>query len=54
MGRFRCLKDQTCIPLHKRCNGIKDCTDGWDEDAAICGMYHNDSYYLDRQAYANS
>ena len=39
MGRFRCLKDQTCIPLHKKCNGIKDCSDGWDEDKDMCSEY---------------
>ena len=40
-AQFTCTGSQICIPIGKKCDKVKDCSDGSDEDQNICtGMYH--------------
>lgn len=36
--QFAC--DGFCLPLDKRCDGVKDCIDAEDEKASLCGGEH--------------
>ena len=42
---FKCEKTGKCVSLVKRCDGKKDCSDGSDEDDAICSMFKLTFYY---------
>ena len=30
-GEFPCVLSEQCVPIEKRCNGVKECKDGTDE-----------------------
>ena len=39
-GGFVCQADRICTYPYAACNGVKDCSDGADEDPALCGAYN--------------
>lgn len=38
-NEFSCTKEQKCIPLNQKCDGMPDCVDGEDEDACPHSLY---------------
>jgi hypothetical protein len=36
-GSFGRSDDKSCIPVNWKCDGVKDCSGGSDEDPRLCG-----------------
>lgn len=39
-GGFLCKRDKSCVSPGYVCNGVRDCSDGADEDPSFCASYN--------------